>query len=130
MVALPFAPTAMAAPEFVSPSMTFAASSCVSTCPNCPQLANLHNTGNKTSDGMKCFINTYANPFIKFFAALVGVFVVISIVIGGIQYTTSADDPGKVTAAKKRIFDAVLALLAFLFLFAFLQWIVPGGVTG
>ncbi|HSX36496.1 MAG TPA: hypothetical protein VLH84_06205, partial [Patescibacteria group bacterium] len=35
----------------------------------------------------------YAIPFINFLAAMVGVVVTISIVIGGIQYTTSRDNP-------------------------------------
>lgn len=96
----------------------------------CPTLSHLHKDNAATGNGEKCFMKTYVNPFIKFFAGVVGVFVVISIIVGGIQYASSADDPSKVNAAKDRIRNAILALLAFLFLFAFLQWIVPGGLTG
>src|SRR5262249_40517558 len=60
---------------------------------SCPTLGTLHNTGsNKGSPGLNCFINKYVNPFVKFLAAVTAVFVVISIVIGGIQYSMSADD--------------------------------------
>jgi hypothetical protein len=69
------------------------------------------------------------NPLIKFFAAALGIIVTISIVIGGIQYASSADDPQAVAKAKQRIITAVLALLGFIFLWAILQWLVPGGVT-
>lgn len=102
---------------------TFAADSC-------PTLGHLHDANAATGHGEDCFLKTYVNPFIKFFAGVVGVFVVISMIIGGIQYATSADDPSKVNAAKQRIMNAVIGLLAFLFLFAFLQWVVPGGVSG
>lgn len=102
----------------------------VTAADNCPTLSHLHKDNAATGNGEQCFIKTYVNPFIKFFAGVVGVFTVISMVIGGIQYATSADDPSKVNAAKDRIRNAVIGLLAFLFLFAFLQWIVPGGLTG
>ncbi|HSX35741.1 MAG TPA: glycosyl hydrolase, partial [Patescibacteria group bacterium] len=48
-------------------------------------------TNNCTAD---CgLVAKYAIPFINFLAAMVGVVVTISIVIGGIQYTTSRDNP-------------------------------------
>lgn len=50
------------------------------------------------------------------------------IVIGGIQYSLSKGDSGAVASAKKRIVNALLALLAFIFLRAFLEWIIPGGI--
>lgn len=79
--------------------------------------------------GADCgLIRRYFNPVINFLTAVVGIVVTIAIIVGGIQYSTSADDPQKVAAAKARIINAVLAMLAFIFLWAFLQWLVPGGV--
>lgn len=72
-------------------------------------------------------IEKYINPLINFLSAVVGIVIVISFVVGGIQYASSEDDPQKVKQAKSRIINAILALLAFLFLYAFLQWLVPGG---
>jgi len=72
-------------------------------------------------------VEKYGIPFLNFLGAVVGLVVTISIVVGGIQYSSSADDPKKLAAAKERIRNAVIALIAFLFLFAFLQWLVPGG---
>lgn len=69
----------------------------------------------------------YGIPLINFAAGLVGIAATISIVIGGIQYSASGDNPQATSAAKKRIANAVLALLGFLFLYAALQWILPGG---
>lgn len=86
-------------------------------------------TGGQCKSAGKCdLIDKYINPFINFMAALVGIAVVISIVVGGIQYASSAGDPQKVTMAKKRIQNAIIALIAFLFLYAMLQFLVPGGI--
>lgn len=68
------------------------------------------------------------NDFVKFLAAVVGIAVVGSIILGGIQYSSAGDNPQAVVAAKKRITDGLLALLAFLLTFAFLEWLIPGGV--
>lgn len=72
-------------------------------------------------------IEKYAVPVINFLAAIVGIVAAIVIIVSGIQYSASGDDPGKVAAAKERIVNTVIALLAYLFLYSFLQWIVPGG---
>lgn len=74
----------------------------------------------------QCIIDQYVNPGIKALAAVVGVVVVLSIIIGGIQYAASADDPQKVAAAKQRIFKSLIALLAFFLLFRFLTYLIPG----
>jgi uncharacterized ion transporter superfamily protein YfcC len=50
--------------------------------------------------------------------------------MGGIQYSTSGGNPQAASAAKKRMSNAFLALLALVFLYTFLQWIVPGGIFG
>lgn len=51
----------------------------------------------------------------------------LMIVVGGIQYTTARDNPQAVQAAKKRITDVVLGVVFFVFLYAFLTWLIPGG---
>lgn len=70
----------------------------------------------------------YIYPLINLLAALVGLAVTISLVIGGIQYGSSAGDPQKVTAAKNRIRNAIIALVTFIFLYALLNFLVPGGL--
>lgn len=66
--------------------------------------------------------------FVDFLAAGVGIVVVGVIIVGGIQYMTSGDNPTALTAAKQRITNGLIALAAFLFTFAFLQWLIPGGI--
>jgi len=80
--------------------------------------------------GTNCnqFVNDYVNPAVKALTALVGIAAVLSIIIAGIQYSSSADDPGVVTKAKQRVFNVVLGLLAYIFLVAFLNFLIPGGI--
>jgi uncharacterized protein YqhQ len=75
------------------------------------------------------------NPIIRdiqdivdFLSAGVGLVVVAMIILGGIQYSIAGDNSQKITDAKKRIANALIALLVFIFLFAFVQWLIPGGV--
>jgi hypothetical protein len=68
------------------------------------------------------------NNIIDFLSGGVGIIVVGVIMVGGIQYSIAGDNPQAVTAAKKRITDGLLALVVFMLLFAFVQWLVPGGI--
>jgi len=68
--------------------------------------------------------------WVNFLAAGVGIVVVAMIMLGGIQYSIAGDSPQKVTDAKKRIVNALIALIAFMFIYAFVQWLIPGGLFG
>jgi hypothetical protein len=73
-------------------------------------------------------IALYLNPAINLFSGLVGVVVVTSIIAGGIQYSSSAGDPQRAAKARGRISNAIIALIAYAFLYMFLQFIIPGGL--
>lgn len=88
----------------------------------CPKSAGPNATGTA------CFMAKYVQPIINLLAVLVGVVVLGSVVFGGIQYSASAGDPNKAAAAKGRIINSLMALAAFIFLYAFLQWVIPGGI--
>ncbi len=79
-------------------------------------------------DGKK--VQEYLQSGINLLTGLAGLAITASVIIGGIQYSTSGGNPQAASAAKKRISNAFLALLALVFLYTFLQWIVPGGVFG
>ena len=79
-------------------------------------------------DRSNCGIVRYLVFFINILSAVVGIVVTGTIIMGGIQYSTSGGDPSKIQAAKKRVFNGIFALIAFIFSYAFLQYIVPGGV--
>jgi len=65
---------------------------------------------------------------VNFLSAGVGIVVVGVIIVGGIQYITAGDNPQALTNAKQRIVNGLIAFMAFLLTFAFLNWLVPGGV--
>lgn len=76
----------------------------------------------------QCIIKDYVNPAVKALTATAGVVAVISLIVAGIQYSSAGGDPSKVNAAKTRIGKTIGAFLFFIFLYVFLNYIVPGGV--
>ncbi len=75
-----------------------------------------------------CRIVYYVVTLIKLLSAVVGIVVVIMIALGGLQYSSARDNPQAVAAARGKITNALIALVAYLFMFSFLQYLVPGGV--
>jgi hypothetical protein len=73
------------------------------------------------------FIKKFINPAINTLSACFGIVAVISIILGGINYSTSEGDPQKASRAKNRILNTIIAVIAYIFLYAFLQFLVPGG---
>ncbi len=73
-------------------------------------------------------IQDLAYALIRFMSAGVGIVVVASIVLAGIQYSTSEGNPEATQSAKNRIRDAMLGLLLYIFAFSLIQYLVPGGV--
>jgi hypothetical protein len=65
---------------------------------------------------------------VNFLAAAVGIIVTGVILLGGIQYILAGGNATALTAARQRIINGLIALFAFLFMYAFLQWIIPGGI--
>lgn len=74
------------------------------------------------------FLKNYVVPAINVLAASVGIVVLIMVAWGGLQYTSSRDNPQQTAAAKDHIRNAILALVIYIFMIAFLNWVVPGGV--
>lgn len=70
------------------------------------------------------------NTIVNFLSIGVGIVVVGVIIMGGIQFTMAGDNAQDVAAAKKRIMNGVIALVAFILTFSFLEWLIPGGVFG
>lgn len=92
---------------------------------------SVHATGRCRSDDLNkdnCSIIGYIVNFTRILSGLVGIVIVIMITIGGIQYAAAGSDPGAVVAARKRIINALIALVLYIFMFSFLQWLVPGGI--
>lgn len=65
--------------------------------------------------------------FIRFLSAGVGLVIVGSIIVGGIQYTGSRGDPQATAMAVNRIRSSLYALLLFIFAYAILNYLIPAG---
>jgi len=61
-------------------------------------------------------------------AGIAATVIVATLTFAGIQYSSAGADPSKVQAAKKRMYNALLALMLLIFGYAILQWLVPGGI--
>ncbi len=70
------------------------------------------------------------NDLVTFGGGLVGIAVVGNIIFGGIQYTMAGGNPQATANARKRIANSLTAFVAFILIWAFLEWLVPGGVFG
>lgn len=80
-----------------------------------------------SNDSLGCLYAKYLNPAIALLSAIMGLVVVIAIVYGAFEYTTSNGDPQRAAAGRQKIINALLGLVAFILLYTFLQFIVPGG---
>jgi hypothetical protein len=97
----------------------------------CPKGQTAHVEGTccppDAKDAGSCLYAKYLNPTINLLSALVGVAVVIGIIVGGIQFSSSAGDPQQAAKGKAHIRNALIALFAYLFFYTALQFLVPGG---
>jgi Type IV secretion system pilin len=66
--------------------------------------------------------------FIRFLSYGVGIVLIGSMIWAGIQYSTSEGNPEATQSAKNRIRDTVIGLFIYLFAFALVQYLVPGGL--
>lgn len=51
-----------------------------------------------------------------------------SIVIAGFLYMTARDNASQVQKAKTMIFNTVIGIIAYTFMWTILEWLIPGGV--
>lgn len=52
----------------------------------------------------------------------------IGVVVAGIMYLTARDNEAQVAAAKKRLFDVVIGLVAWALMWTVLNWLIPGSL--
>ena len=64
---------------------------------------------------------------IRFLSAGVGLVIIGSIIVAGIQYSASGGDPQAAAKAKSRISSTLTALVIFIFSYALLNYLIPGG---
>lgn len=95
-------------------------------CAGLISVSNSELDSNLGEDGSK--IQGYLQNGINLLTAVAGLAITGAVIVGGIQYSTSGGNPQSAANAKKHIGQALLALIALVFLYTFLQWLVPGGI--
>lgn len=73
-------------------------------------------------------IDRLVQSTVDLLGAITGIVIVLSIIIGAIQYMTARDNSAQVAAAKHRILMSILSLVLFVFAYTILQWLLPGGI--
>ena len=58
----------------------------------------------------------------------VGIAAVGSIVFAGVLYITARDHAAQVSKAKTMIMNTIIGIIAYILMWAFLEWIIPGGI--
>lgn len=83
--------------------------------------------GTKGPSGMGP-IEDFAYAIIRFLSNGVGVMMILALIGAGIQYTMSEGNAESTMKSKKRITSIVLAAGVYLFSYAILQFLIPGGL--
>lgn len=73
-------------------------------------------------------LKKYINPLINALSIAFGFIVVISLIMGAIQFSASEGDPQKAAQAKKRIANTLVAFFVYSLMYGFLQFLIPGGL--
>lgn len=82
----------------------------------------------RTTDIAENPIFFYLRNILIFMAGGVGIAVVGGIVYGSYLYTTARDNSAQVQNGQNIIINAVIGLLLFIFMYAILQFLIPGGI--
>lgn len=72
----------------------------------------------------------YINVAINFVSIGIGIIATAMIIVAGIQYITANGEPAAITAAKTRITNVIIGLVSYFFIYAFIEWLIPGGFLG
>lgn len=86
------------------------------------------NTDNGNGESVLCLLNLV----VDIMTIGIGILGVVGITIVGIQYLTAGGSEEKTRKAKRRMFEIVIGLVAYVLIYALLKWLSPyfgGGGT-
>jgi hypothetical protein len=92
---------------------------------SCPE----YNCSGKSSQ--ECLTQNPITQWTVLFINVLGVIIIVGasamLVYAGVEYIAAADNPDRVKKAKQKIINVIIGVIAFFFMYAFLQWLIPGG---
>lgn len=92
---------------------------------NCVNTAILGSGGQSCDDGSGSEIMRLLNQIADGMTIGVGILGVLGITIVGIQYLTAGGSEEKTRKAKRRMFEIVIGIAAYVLIYAFLKWLLP-----
>lgn len=87
-----------------------------------PTLAQCSVQEDPANKGLMDMLNTIINVAL----AIIGFVAVVMIILGGVQYTTSAGDSGRVKKAKDTIMYGIIGLVVALLAYAIVNFVLSG----
>lgn len=84
--------------------------------------------GDEELNSTNCGIIRLVVNVTNFLSAIAGIALVASLMISGYLYMTARDNAGQIEKAKSRIIQTLLALVLFIFMYALLNFLIPGGL--
>lgn len=67
---------------------------------------------------------------INIMSIIIGILAAIGIAVTGIQYLTAGGNEEKTRKAKRRLFEIVIGVAAYVLLYVFLNWLIPSFSVG
>lgn len=98
-------------------------------CPDGSKADNLEKCKGIKSDANSNNLMETVTLIINVIIGVIGFVAVVVIILGGVQYTTSAGDPGKVKKAKDTILYGIVGLVIALLAFAIVNFVL-GAIMG
>ena len=92
---------------------------------NCVDTAILGDGGKACDDGSGSSIIDILKLVVDILTVGIGVLGVIGITVVGIQYLTAGGSEEKTRKAKRRMFEIIIGLVAYVVLYAALRWLLP-----
>ena len=83
--------------------------------------------GNMQDDGQGCGVYSILSLAIDTLSIGVAILAIIGIVLTGVKYLMAKDDIEQAKNAKHRLYQIIVGLVAYVLLYAGVQWLLPGG---
>ncbi len=80
--------------------------------------------GRTDGSGINCLVELVVNIL----SMAVGGVALLMMVVGAVMYASAGDDSGRVAAAKGIITKTVIGVIVYVFLYAILNFVIPGGI--
>ncbi|MDO4611308.1 MAG: hypothetical protein Q4B34_00360 [Candidatus Saccharibacteria bacterium] len=101
-----------------APTPVFAANTCDGV-----ETAILGENGCMEDDGCGSSILSILNSVLDIMTVCIGIVAAVGIAIVGVQYMTAGDNEEQVRKSKRRLFEIIIGLAAYVLIYALLKWL-------